>query len=244
MISYTDQMLDSQSTTDRQSAESRDSQQFIEDILADAGHLPRKQREDLADVFDALQGLPPREPEYTDFQRMVVSEYANYCDPKLTAKALNAPVAKIRQALREEHVAEAVIDKMIERMDRSELDADYVRNYIHTLLELCPTDYFSKLPNGLWCINPDDFRKVPKEIRRLVESVELKLDKRSGDIVLNVKFISKSQALSLAAKYTMIEKHAHLHAEAPPWAEIAGAVKVDEKDELEQLIQEAGQPAS
>lgn len=210
------------------------SEALIDDIMDASSKLPPRQQRHIQDTLDALQGLPPSR-DLTNFEHAVADEYTHSFDVKKAAEVVDRTNGRVAQTLAEPAVQRWISDKLVERERRSELKADYVREYIHSILELCPTDYFSQLPNGMWCVDPEDFKKVPKQVRRLVESVELKLDKKSNEIILNVKFVSKSQALALAAKYTLIEEH-NVNVSQVPWAEIAADVKILDIDPIEQEI--------
>lgn len=224
------------------------------ELLIEARKLSPEERVMVMDMLDAFNGvsdydpiLPP-EPKIvnsnkplTNFQRAVVDEYGNCVDPATTARALGVDKKLVDHALNQPNVVAAATEKLIERSERTELTADYIRGYIYELLELCPTDHFTTAEDGTWMIDPEQFKKVPKEIRRLVESTELK--KVGKDWLLVVKFMSKSAALSLAAKYSLVEKHSHdVNLKLmPPWDDIARDVRVlTEEDEIERAIAEAG----
>jgi len=195
----------------------------------------------LIDTEDALNGV---QPELNVFEKHLVDEYAHSGCWKTTAEALGITKGRAQYAaLHNPDIGPAIRAKLDERAARSELKADRVRATILDILDLCPTDYFTKLENGLWCIDPDEFRKVPVEVRRLVESVELKKDRASGDITLNVKFMSKSQALALAAKYTLVEKH-DINLNVVPWAQIAGAAEPVKDVDIDALLKEAAAEAT
>jgi hypothetical protein len=114
------------------------------------------------------------------------------------------------------HVA---VEKRMDVLDgESKLRACYVRDYIYDVLELCPTDYFQLAPNGDWCISPRDFDQLPKEVKRLVEGIELR---RQGPFqYVKVSFLSKQAALALAARYTLTQKAAVSVSAGLPWAEL------------------------
>jgi len=214
-----------------------------------ASNLPVEERVALLDAIDALNGLPPRERPHSDrslsdLEERFVDTYANMPDTKRAAKQMDIPAGKAFGMLVDPPVGRAVRRKLEERADRSELTADYVRDYVFGILELCPTDYFMIDGDGDWCVDPEAFKGLPASVKRYVDSVEIKADKRNGTVRYSVKFVSKSQAMALAAKYTLTEKHAVSHAHVQvPWDEIAASVKAlpahDEADPLEKEIASA-----
>lgn len=208
-----------------------------DEILDKAQELLPHEKEYLSDAIDALDGADPR--PLSDLQHRLADEYANLADLSRVAKSTGLPIGKVVKELHKPHVREATVERLLARMEKSELDGVYVRNYILGLLELCPTDWFTVMPDGRWCIDPDQFAKAPVEIKRYVDSIELRSNPRTGEQSLFVKFVSKSQALSLAAKYTMVEKHQHSHT-VVPWAEIAGKEVDAGADPLQRALEEAG----
>lgn len=136
--------------------------------------------------------------------------------------------------LNREDVRDAVRRGQQQYQERCELTGDYVRQYIQDVLELCPTDYFVMASNGDWCIDPEQFRKLPVHVKRLVEGVERV--RQGGDVYFRVRFISKTAALALAARFTMVQKVAAAPVSIP-WDQIAGAVS-SEEDTVEQRLQQ------
>lgn len=217
-------------------------------VLAAAKDLPVEERVVLLDTLDALNGLPVQEhglPDrmLSDLEERFVDTYANIPDVTRAAKQMGISGGKAVGMLADPPVGRAVRRELERRMLRSELTGDYIRSYIFGILELCPTDYFTVDEDGEWCIDPEKFRELPSEIKRYVDHVDIKVDKRAGTTRYSVKFVSKSQALALAAKYTLVEKH-EVKTEVVPWAEIAGAVKElpahETDDPIEKEIQAAG----
>lgn len=127
--------------------------------------------------------------------------------------------------LQRPEVAALVQEKMAEREAESVLKAEYVRQYIVDVLEVCPTDHFCLDPDGDWVIDPAKFRDLPHAVKRLVDTVEQKVT-RNG-VFYSVKFVSKQHALSIAAKFTLTQKVAVAQTNVP-WDEIAGTDEVDD----------------
>jgi hypothetical protein len=108
--------------------------------------------------------------------------------------------------------------KLLARLEETAiLDAEEIRRRIHEVVNFCPADWFTPLGRHGWAISMEDYRKLPTHIRRMIEEMELTNirieDQKSGRVVekelLGVKFISKSLALGLAAKYGLTEKQEH-----------------------------------
>lgn len=156
-----------------------------------------------------------------------------YCETfnKYTAARISHAPAHI---FRHDEIAAAIAERLAMLSKVSTLNAEYVREYIREVLELCPTDYFTLGPNGEWCIDPVSFRELPTSIKRLVDGVEVKIVK--GEVLFKVNFLSKAAALAMAAKYTLTE---HLHVKVDktlPWEQIAGPLEREAVDVVEQRI--------
>jgi hypothetical protein len=93
-----------------------------------------------------------------------------------------------------------------DRMEaRCDLTAEYVRDFLHTVLEFAPLDHFTPADSGGWLIDEDAYHRLPKKIRRIFEDIQPR-EVRAGKKTqrqLWVKLISKTAALKLAAKYTL-----------------------------------------
>jgi hypothetical protein len=127
-------------------------------------------------------------------------------------------------------VQEAVQIKLQVREELSDLKAEYVRDYIQSVLELCPTDYFILAPDGDWVVDPEHFASLPQRVKRLVEGVELKYI--GGRRVLSVKFISKASVLAMAARYTLTQT-VHATVSQIPWDQVTEDAAVSVEDALE-----------
>ena len=216
----------------------------LDDIIDATTALDIQERDNVLDSIDALMGLRPEDLDrpLTDFQTRVVEEYADRCDIRRTANALDVGRGVVEKEVIKPHVAKAVGLKLAERAERSELKADYVRSYVYGLLEMCPTDHFSMNEDGDWVVDPDQFRKVPQEIRRFVSEVEIVRDK-FGRTSMKVKFVSKSQALAIAAKYTLTQKYEMDVNHRVPWDQVAiSHDSVNPDADIEKALEEARAP--
>lgn len=90
--------------------------------------------------------------------------------------------------------------------------ADVLR-FAHTTMLACFTDYFQPGPRGWWVCRREDYMKIPVNIKRLIEEMEVRsyTNPITGETeeTLRVKFVSKSAMALLAAKYQLTEKHQH-----------------------------------
>lgn len=160
-------------------------------------------------------------------QRRFVEEYVVNLNPKDAARA--AGLNNVKKLQKDVGVQLAVEEKLQELAAKSELKAEYVRNYILSILELCPTDYFTTNERGEWMIQPELFRELPQEVKRLVDTVELKIYR--GEATYSVKFISKQAALAMAARYTLVQKFDVKQAQVP-WDELAKEAEKEVADPI------------
>lgn len=154
-----------------------------------------------------------------DQERRFVEAYVESCDKKAAGEA--ASFHQPGRLMKDPVVQLAIQRGMDEASEGSKLRAEYVREYIYDVLELCPTDHFFCMPNGEWCILPEHFYQLPHKVKRLVESVEQRTLPR-GEKMFKVEFISKRAALAMAAKYTLVEQHA-VQFKQVPWEELLNA---------------------
>jgi phage terminase small subunit len=202
------------------------------DILKDATELNSRQKRRLVRMAGGVL--------LTDRERVFVREYTEHLDGRRAAKVagyssggdmayklLNTPP----------YVAvRAEVDRVLAvREAESELRGEYVREYIVDVMEFCPTDYFTISPDGGWTIEEDRWRDVPHKYKRLVEGIELKFVGRRA--VLCVKFVSKTAALAMAAKYTLTQKLAAT-VSSVPWERIAKELEVEGRDAIAERLAE------
>jgi hypothetical protein len=175
----------------------------------------------------------------TDKERVFVAEYVKRYNRRTAAEAAGyaSEQASSWQILfgeaRYKLVRVAIMERIAEVEAKATLQADYVRDYIYSILELCPTDYFTLGPDGEWMIDPKQFKELPLEVKRLVEGVEAKFIR--GQLIFKVQFLSKTAALAMAARYTLTQKAEVEVKGAVPWDEIASAEK-EAEDPIERRI--------
>jgi hypothetical protein len=99
-----------------------------------------------------------------------------------------------------------------------------------------------------WLIEEEDYRRLPQEIKQLVEEMEARTQvfetpdgTKVTKNVLWVRFVSKTAALGLAAKYSQTEKHSVVQATVP-WAELFASIPKDVPDLIEAEIARVSAP--
>jgi hypothetical protein len=180
------------------------------------------------------------ERELTAPEQAFVEAYTTHFDEKRAAYNAGFPSSRGKKLLEERHIKRAVDMAMEEKAAGSRLNAEYVRDYIVSILELCPTDYFLLGPKGEWMIDPVEFKKLPVNVKRLVDSVETKLV--HGQMVFKVNFVSKQAALAMAAKITLVKQVLDNATQSVPWDEIARAAARDVRDPIAERLRELDSP--
>lgn len=161
-------------------------------------------------------------PRMTPKQQYAAQEYVVTMDDKKLPNIANPAVRDL------------IKEKLLDWQAVSLLKGEYVREYIHSILELCPTDHFILAEDGEWAIDPEKFRELPHNVKRLVESVETRIVR--GRVYYSVKFLSKTAALAMAAKYTLTQSVEVTSKQSPPWEVIAGKLEQRAQKSIETII--------
>lgn len=177
-------------------------------------------------------GLAESQAKLSPRQARLVDEYCEHLDER---KAKQAASVRGSDAFDDPEVKKAIEDKLKAREMVSDLKADYIRGYILSILELCPTDHFVLTDDGDWAIDPANFRELPHEVKRLVEEVEVKYSR--GQRVYKIKFISKTAALAMAARFTLPQKF-EVGPTGTPWDELARRALKEVEDPVERRLAE------
>lgn len=138
-----------------------------------------------------------------------------------------------RRLMEDPKIREYIVEALAENAKQSELDAQYVRDYIKSVLDFCPMDFFAPCPGGGWLISEENYKNLPQKFRCLIEDIELRVER--GVSMLAIKFLSKTAALAMAARYTLTEKHQLIPAKTVDWKELASAEN-DAVDAVEEKI--------
>jgi len=154
----------------------------------------------------------------SDKERVWVSDYLTDMDPARASKRTGIS-GGWKSMLSRPQVAAAVEMHMAVRDAVSVLKAEYIKQYLLDVLELCPLDFVEVTHDGDFVCDINTFRAAPREIQRLVERFEIVW--YHGRRRLRIEFVSKSSALAMAAKYTLVQKFQGAVA-ALPWDQVAG----------------------
>jgi len=152
---------------------------------------------------------------------LVVREMAVHMDATLVAKTLDMNRNLVTRMSNNSVLA--IREKLQEYEQQSSLRAEYVRDYIKSILDFKPTDYFQPAPEGGWMIADKDYNKLPENVARLIEDIELRNIR--GNTFLAVRFISKTAALAMAAKYTLTQSMQIDTTKRIDWDELAKVEK-------------------
>lgn len=156
--------------------------------------------------------------KFTDKHRMFVAEYVKDLDGPRAAAAVGFknPASAACKLLNPEIspiVVSAIRDAIDKMETRCELTAEYVRDYIQTAMEFKPGKWFKAGEGGGWLISEEAYKLLPDKIARLIEEMELKemtKELPDGSITtlkfLRVRFVSKTVAMTTAAKYTLTQR--------------------------------------
>ena len=214
--------------------------QTADEVLAAVQQLGGKTQRRLFDkLTNAPKTIPSRRSgrQFTDTQRLFVSEYVIDCNTVRAGRAVGyvSNPDRLLDPRKYPQVVGAIMDKLVEREEKSELKADYVRAYIQSILEFCPGDYFRAGPDGSWCIGQEGYDDLPQHVRRLIE--EMTLINVNGVCLLSVRFISKTAALAMAAKYTLTQT-INAQVSQVPWDEIAKGLENQAQPSIEMKLLE------
>jgi phage terminase small subunit len=194
-----------------------------------------------------------RQHKLTDKQRAFVAEYV--VDMNATRAATAAgysarTAASLGCQLLDDDLHPLVAAEVRRALARKELaaerKADDVLRYIHTVMFFCPADYFDPGGNGGWLISREEYRRLPFEIKCLVEEMEARTVKTKAGRVstLWVRFVAKATAMTLAAKHQLGEKvNASMQGVVQlDWDAIAGVGR-PVPDEIEERLRRVGEQA-
>jgi hypothetical protein len=184
------------------------------------------------------QGLTPKQHAFvselmTDENGTRAASAAGYKNPAVLACFLQ-----------DERKYPLVVRAIREARARKELaaerKADDILRYLHTAMYFCPADYFDPGGNGGWLINRENYRNLPPEIKCLVEEMETRTIKtRAGTVhMLWVRFVSKSTAMTLAAKQQLGDKIHTTFTPAIDWARLWNGPSSYEVDPVEERIRQ------
>lgn len=115
--------------------------------------------------------------------------------------------------------------------EKCELDAKYVRDYIRDILEFCPGDWCNPAPDGSWVISQQAYSSLPQNVKRMIEGFEV-----YSDGTFKVNFMSKTAALALAAKLTVVQQASSPDRLQIPWDDISRHATLDAERAIDERI--------
>jgi hypothetical protein len=195
----------------------------VPDIIDELRHLDLEALRRASDR--AMAGLNLR-------QRKYVEEYTKDFNSSRAKKA--AGLGKVRTP----EIVEAVAVRVAEQSAKSDLDAEYVRQYIKSVLDFCPLDFFEPAEGGGWLMSEENYRNMPQSAKCLIEDVEYR--KIRGDVFMAVKFLSKTAALAMAARYTLTQKFESQIATIP-WDEVSRRLEQETHDPIAKRLADLDQ---
>lgn len=139
-----------------------------------------------------------------DFNGTRAAEVVGFKEPAKAAERMLDPIRS--------PVVVAVIRQYVNRIEATnDLKAEYVRDYLYTVMEFKPGLYFKPSDGGGWSISEEAYNFLPEKIQRLVEEVEVRevsrVNPQTNETTtarfLWVKFVSKTTAMVTAARYTL-----------------------------------------
>lgn len=144
----------------------------------------------------------------TNMERIFVLEMlaSDSCNP--TEAARNArykhPAQAAAKLLKKPRIKALLGKAKREREERTQITSDEVWKYLHRVLSFDPADILTDAGDGWWYLK--DLRTIPKEIRQMIESHEpavMHLGEESYEKCMKVKFVSKTTALTTAARHAL-----------------------------------------
>lgn len=158
-------------------------------------------------------------PDMTDRQWLFCQEYlSNGFNGKKAAMAIGCKEATAGAQAHNwldpkgkwPHVSAFVEQEKAKRADGSALKAEYVKQYVHDVMEFNPLEFFEASDNGGWEISIEAFNKLPKRVTRLIEEFEyVQKEGKEGEGTTTkvwLRIVSKTAAMTTAARYTLTQK--------------------------------------
>lgn len=199
-----------------------------------------------------IAGTGQKQEMLTTRQRQFAQEYVKCKDAKQAAMLTGTPersaAAMGSQYLNADRYPLVVqyVNKLKQAIEeKCILDAVGIRTYLHTAMQVSLVDYFLPGDDGGWLISLEDFRNLPQHVKMLVESCEMHTTKTvmkdgAQQVVsmLWVKMVSKTVAMTTAAKYGLVEKHQVETKEQIDLAGVLGSLpQGDVPDEVERRLE-------
>jgi len=115
-----------------------------------------------------------------------------------TCKSDDSAAASGSKLLRQDKVKTRLDEILLERNERTSVDATYIVEYLKGAAELDLEDFAAIGKSG---VELKEFKKIPKHIRKYCTEVNMSETKK-GSIIVNFKIFSKEKAIEMLAKHT------------------------------------------
>lgn len=192
-------------------------------------------------------------------QRLFVEAYVVCADAKQAAitagyspKSAANKASQLLNSTEYPHIKRAIDLLKIKKEESVLKSADDILKYIHTAMFFEPLRFFQPGERGGWLIDEEGWKSLPPAIGCLIEEVQRRVvvrgegDTRTEEVTYWVKLVSKSTAMTLAAKHQLGEKlnivYTHIN-----WNDLyAASQQVNDailNDPIEQLIASKEQTA-
>jgi len=152
----------------------------------------------------------------TAAERVFVNELiaSDFFNPTQAARkaGYKRPAQAANRLLKRKRVQRALGNALKKRLERCELKADNVLQYLWDVLMLNPLKYFRPTKDGHWEITDPDV--LPEEVARLIEEMQVVVHELPDGTIehrFRVKTVSKATALSLAMKHFGVDRYEVRH---------------------------------
>jgi len=163
------------------------------------------------------KGRPTKTSRITPRQQKYIDHYLLHRKPEEAARTAGYSTPgvmgyKLLDPKQFPLVAKACSEALAEQSKRTLLKADDVLRYIHSAIEFNPLKWFIASEDGDWIITEENYRSLPDEVGKLIEKVTRKVKEvevngeTKREVWFKVEFVSKTVAMSLAAKHQLGEK--------------------------------------
>jgi hypothetical protein len=124
-------------------------------------------------------------------------------------------------------LVEQKIRKLLQaRQQDAAMDGAAILRFIHAVIQFKPADWFVPGSDGGWVVDRTDYHVMPDSMKMIIEEVKattVQLPDSTTTTMLNVKFISKTAMLALAAKYQLGDRVMEEQPQAQiDWSELFG----------------------
>ena len=142
------------------------------------------------------------------------------------------------------HVAAYIEREIYHKNLRAKKSADEVLEYLQIAMYFVPSKYFQPGDRGGWLIDEENYKKLPDEIGRIIEEVEVRSKQVSRpdgtEVTLTrfwVKFVNKTKVTQMVAKF-MLGSKVLVQPDESFFDQMMSRAKTVEADRIEDKIQQ------